>query len=110
MNSLQKMEHKPTADLITTMIKVHCLTIVTKNLGWYMLSGCLSNSAASELSSSLCASVKSLAPFADTVLEGFNLPPIPELYAPIARDYAKFNTQSDMDDVRAAGEIFKAKM
>ena len=39
-------------------------------------------------------------------IEAFGLIQIPEITAPLARDYIKFNSQRDMFDPKAAGPLF----
>jgi len=43
------------------------------------------------------------------VIEAFDVPKIPQIYPPIMRDYVKFNTQTDMDNVEAANGFFDFK-
>lgn len=40
------------------------------------------------------------------VLEAFGLINIPQIHAPIARDYVKFNSQKNMENLDAAGGLF----
>jgi hypothetical protein len=51
--------------------------------------------------------VKDVVPYMNDVVEGFDLPDIPQIYPPIARDYVTYNQQSDPENVEAAGEVFQ---
>jgi hypothetical protein len=42
----------------------------------------------------------------NNVLEAFGLIMNPNVHAPIARDYVKFNSQTDSDNFDAAGELY----
>jgi len=53
--------------------------------------------------------VKDLLPHVNDILDGFDVPNIPQIAPPIVRDYIKFNEQSDPDNVEAAGGFFDYK-
>lgn len=86
---------------------LHCLYLVKKNLGWYMTKGVIvKKEAANSIDVAFQKAVKDLVPHLNDIVEAFSVPKIPELNAPIVRDYVKFNTQSDMENVQAAGNFF----
>jgi hypothetical protein len=43
----------------------------------------------------------------NTALDGLGIPKVPELFGPIARDYEAFNAQTDNENFKAAGPLFK---
>lgn len=45
----------------------------------------------------------------NTILEGFGLIKAEQVHTPMARDFVKFNAQTNMDDFNAAGGIFDFK-
>ena len=107
MRVLSNCSHQQTKEALSKAIRLHCLQLVRKNLDWYMVNGVITKkSACLDLEDQFQRAVKDLAPFVNDFIEGFNIPKIPQIIGPIARDYVKFNTQNDMDNVDAAGNIF----
>jgi hypothetical protein len=73
-----------------------------------MMNGVINNKKAAEgIEIDFQLAVKDLVPYINDIIDGFDIPNISELYGPISRDYVKFNAQSDMDNVKAAGDIFR---
>ena len=94
-------------DALEKIIRLHSLTLVRQNLGWYRTNGVITKkSVAEDLERAYQQAVKDLNPYVNDIIEAFDYPKIPELHAPIARDYAKYNTQKNMDDVTAANGFF----
>ena len=91
---------------MTRGICLHCLFYVKENLGWYMMHGVVGTAAGLALDAEFQAAVKEFLPHVNDILEGFNVPNIPQLAPPIVRDYFKFNEQPDPDNVEAAGGFF----
>ena len=77
-----------------------------ENLGWYLANGIVSQKAAQAVDGDFQTAVKDFLPHVNDVLEGFNVPAIPQLAPPIVRDYVRFNEQPNPDNVEAAGGFF----
>ena len=69
----------------------------------------MSQTAARQVDLDFQAAVKCLVPHINDIVESFDYPRIPELGAPIARDYVQFNAQPDPENVNAAGGYFDFK-
>jgi len=92
--------------ILTKVVRLHCLTYVKENLGWYLMNGVINAKAAQGVDADYQQAVRDLLPHINEILEAFNFPNIPQLAPPIVRDYVKFNEQSDPDNVNAAGGFF----
>jgi hypothetical protein len=92
--------------ILTKVVRLHCLTYVKENLGWYLMSGVINAKAAQGVDADYQQAVRDLLPHINEILEAFNFPNIPQLAPPIVRDYVKFNEQSDPDNVNAADGFF----
>jgi acyl-CoA oxidase len=93
-------------ELLTKLVRLYCLHHVKENLGWYLMNGVISAPAAKDLEVEYQKAVKSLVPHLNEIMEAYNLPKVPQLGAPIARDYVQFNAQEDPENVNAAGDYF----
>jgi hypothetical protein len=82
------------------------MSIVKENLSWYLLNGVVSPKAAKDLELTYQRAIKDFLPNINDTIEGFGVPKIEQLSPPIARDYVKFNTQTDMENTQAAGPFF----
>ena len=82
------------------------ITYLNEHLSWYLANNLISRQAAKDLFSKQGAAVKSFAPHINDVLEAFGLIMNPAVHAPIARDYVKFNAQTDSDNFEAAGKLY----
>jgi acyl-CoA oxidase len=78
-------------EVLSKAIRLHCISHVKENLGWYLANGIVSAKAGLALDAEYQAAVKALVPHVNDILEGFNIPRIPQLAPPIIRDYVKFN-------------------
>lgn len=84
--------HAPTKEVLHKIIRLHCISLIKKDISFYLVNNLISSAAALDLESSYQSAVKGLVPHINDILEGFNLPQIPQLWGPIARDYQKFNS------------------
>ena len=92
--SLEKMAsctHTGVKDLLKEAIHLHCLSLVKKNLEWYLMNGVISAEAAEDLDATHQLAVKAFVPHMNTAVEGLGVFNISHLHAPIARDYVAFN-------------------
>lgn len=109
--NIAKCRNKETKDMLEKLLRLHCLALVRKDLGWYMVNGVIGSTKAAEgVETDFQTAVKEVVPYINDVLDGFDVPNIPQLYGPIARDYVKFNAQRDMENVEAAGQFLKGKL
>ena len=92
--------------ILTKVVRLHCLTYVKENLGWYLMNSVINAKAAQGVDADYQQAVRDLLPHINEILEAFNFPNIPQLAPPIVRDYVKFNEQSDPDNVNAADGFF----
>lgn len=106
MDKLSKLSNPKAKVVLALAIRLHCLSFVKDNLGWYLIQGVISQKAASSVESDFQQAVQDVLPHMNEFIEAFNLPKIPQLAPPIVRDYVKFNEQSDPDNVDAAGDLF----
>lgn len=102
----QECVHPGALRIMGHVIYLHMITLVKDNLAWYLENDLISKEAAKNLPNSWQKAVKDLMPHLNDCIEAFGVPDIPELNAPIARDYIKFNSQNDMDRITAAGDLF----
>lgn len=92
--------------ILTKLVRLHCLTYLKENLGWYLMQGVINPKAAQAVDGDFQQAVRDLLPHINEITEAFNYPNIPELAPPIIRDYVKFNEQNDPDNVKAADGFF----
>ena len=52
------------------------------------------------------AAIKAYSPYTNDAVEAMGNLKIPNIFAPIARDYVAFNNQDNLDNVKAAGDLF----
>ena len=64
---------------------------VVDNLSFYLLNGIVTKRAAKALLDGKDAAIKSFLPFLNAAVEGMGNLELPQVFAPIARDYVKFN-------------------
>ena len=98
--------HQGARRILEKTIYLHMITYLNDNMSWYLANGLISREAAKDLASKQSSAVKSFAPHMNDVLESFGLIMTPDVHAPIARDYVKFNSQTNMGDTGAAGKLF----
>ena len=60
------------------IIRLHCLFIVKKDLGWYYMNAVLKKKeVAQDIDKSFNQAVKDLLPYANDILDSFGLPLVP---------------------------------
>lgn len=85
---------------------LHMFTNILDNLGFYLSHDLISIGAAQKVHAQQQQAVKDLLPNINDCVEALGVFNIPELNAPISRDFIAFNDQKDMDDCKAAGKMF----
>jgi hypothetical protein len=98
--------HMGARNILEKTIYLHMITYLNENMGWYLSNGLVSRQAAKDLASKQGAAVKAFAPYINDVVEAFGLIKTPQLHGPVSRDYVKFNAQTDMNNLEAAGGLF----
>jgi hypothetical protein len=98
--------HQGARSILEKTIYLHMITYLNDNMSWYLANGLISRQAAKDLASKQGTAVKALAPHMNDVLGSFGIIMTPEIHSPIARDYVKFNSQTDMENLQAAGDLF----
>lgn len=106
LNAVSNCKHAGTKKLLESAVFLNALTLVKQEIAWYLTNGHVSVEAAAELAAVHDQAVKAFCPFLNTAVEGLGLPPIEQLYGPIARDYVAFNAQNDCENFDAAGKLF----
>jgi len=101
---LDQCKHAETKTLLERVIRLHCMLIVKRNSGWYQMHGVIKKQAVFNLDESYKSLVKEVAASTNEILEGFDMPGIPEIMPPIVRDYVAFNAQPNNEDMTAAGK------
>jgi len=81
---LGSVNHK----LMEKIVILYGLTLIEKDLSWYMMNNVISEKAASELNNVRSKYVKEIALNTTDIVDGFDINPV---YAPIAEDYLKYN-------------------
>lgn len=87
-------------------IRLHCLKIVKKDLGWYLTNGIISHEAAKAIDGDFDETVRIVATHANDWIAAFNLPQFDHLHAPINRDYVTYSGEPDFSKVEVAGKIW----
>ena len=64
-------------NILTKVVRLHCLLYVKENLGWYLLQGVINQKAAQALDADYQQAVRDLLPHVNEILEAFNMPNIP---------------------------------
>lgn len=109
-NAISAMEddcvHQGAKSILEKVIYLHMITLVNENLGWYLQNGVISTKAARDLAERQDQAVKDLMPHINDCVEALGVNKNANLHGPIARDYVKFNGQTNMNNFEAAGDIF----
>jgi hypothetical protein len=108
--AMNKMQNAKAKSVIEKTIYLHCVTRVKRDLGWYLMSGCVSEEAGLDLERAFEKAVKEFVPHMNTVVESMGVFTAKHLIAPIGRDYVKFNAQTDNENYEAAGDVFDFQM
>lgn len=106
LKAMNAMDNQKAREVVERTIFLHCVFLIKTNLGWYTLNGCVSAEAAQELDSVFEQAVKNFVPHMNTAVEALGSAPHKHLRGPIARDYVKFNAQTENENFDAAGENF----
>jgi hypothetical protein len=100
------VDHAGAKATLASVIHLHSLNLVRKNVAWYLINECISPEAAAALDDQNDAAVKAFVPHMNTALESLGLPDIEQLHSPIVRDFQAFNAQNDFENFDAAGPLF----
>ena len=76
------------------------------DLSYYVLNGFISKEAAQTMLDKKDKAIKNFSPYTNDAVEALGNLKIPNMFAPIARDYVRFNNQDNLDDLNAAGDLF----
>lgn len=104
--AMNRMDNPKAKSLVEKAIFLHSVTRVKKDLGWYMMNGCISAEAGQELNAVFERAVKDFLPHMNTALESLCVITHKHIMPPIARDYIAFNAQTNNENYDAAGELF----
>ena len=81
------VDHAGAKATLASVIHLHSLNLVRKNVAWYLINECISPEAAAALDDQNDAAVKAFVPHMNTALESLGLPDIEQLHSPIVRDF-----------------------
>lgn len=77
MNIYNSCKDPQTKDCLLKIIRLHCICVVKKNLGWYMTKGVIVNkSVVYDLEDHYQRAVQGLVTHINDIVEGFDLPKI----------------------------------
>jgi len=99
-------EHKGAKAVLEQCIFLHAVAHIKQTIDWFIVNGVVSLEAAHELDAVFQRAVKQILPLMNTIVESLGLPRVPQLFAPIARDYVAFNAQPENEKFEAAGNLF----
>jgi len=103
---LNKCEHPTAKEVLRAIVRLHSITVVKQNLGWYLTNGVISPEGAQELAGAWDMAVKDLTPHLNTIIDSWAILSHRNLLPPINRDYLGFMDQPDHKNYDAAGEAF----
>lgn len=92
IKNLEETKHAGTKQLVEKSILLHMMNIVKENIGWYVMNGVVSPTAAKNLDLEHDQCVKDYVPFMNTAIEGLGVFSHEHLIGPIARDYVAYNS------------------
>ena len=98
--------HAGAKEVLRASTRLHMITLVRENIGWYLLQGIVSPAAAADLDAQFEQAVKDYAPLMNTALDGLGIFENEKRVGPIVRDYVAFNSQPDAENYEAAGPLF----
>jgi len=101
--NLPKLKNKANLEIMTKVYLLFGAEIINRDLTFYILQGVLSQKALKSLTPIRHQLIKDIALQASDLLDCLNIPKH-ALYAPIAKDYVKYNASKNM------GEVIGAKM
>lgn len=108
MDDLAKLQRQDSKDMLAKAIRLHCLSYVRENLGWYMSNGVVSINAAKKIEGDYQNAIQQVLVNVNDWLDAFALPMHAHLHAPISRDYVTYSGTRDHANVAAAGKLFDA--
>lgn len=79
---------------------------IYENLSFYMVNKLISTEAARNIMDNKDKAVKDFLPYMNDAVEALGNLPIPDSFAPMARDYVSWNAQTNLDDISKAGPLF----
>ena len=82
------------------------ISLIEENLQFYLINNIIHKKAGEKIFQRRNEAVKELAPHMNDCVESLGVLNIQNIHAPIARDYIKFNAQTNLDDLTQAGPIF----
>jgi len=85
------------------VVILYSMTIVKKNLGWYLSNKALNTNTAKKLDDTMSKMVKKIAPYVDGLIDGFKLEG--RWYAPIAEDYLAYNAKPNYGELGALPKL-----
>lgn len=109
LEDLENSKNESLKALLERSIFLHMITLVRENLGWYLMQGCVSKAAATNLDAEFDRAVKNFLPHMNTAVEGLGVFNHTHLIGPIARDYVAFTAQDDAENMASAGPLFNFK-
>ena len=84
-----------------TVFRLFGADMIARDLGFYMMNGVVSKAAAENLTSTRHQLIKELASKAFDLMDCLNIPKH-ALYAPIAGDYVKYNSEPNFGEIHGA--------
>ena len=90
-------------------IRLHCLSLVRNQLGWYLKEGVISRQAAAEIEPEYQESIQKVLVNTNDWIEAFDIVPHKHLHTPIERDYVTYAGQNDPANLSAAGDLFDGR-
>jgi len=85
------------------VVILYGLTIVKKNLGWYLSNNAFSMKVGKQLDDTISKVVKQISPYVDGLVDGFKLEG--RWYAPIAEDYLSYNSKPNNGELGALPKL-----
>ena len=72
---MNNCSHNPTKQVIGKIIRLHCLTFVKQNLGFYLMNGIITKkSAIQDIDIQFSVAVKEIVPYINDILESYSFP------------------------------------
>lgn len=93
--------------MLAKILRLHMLDVLREDMGYYLTYDLISHALARNIVQECDNAVRDLVPHINDLIEIMGLPKIPEIYAPMTRDWSKFNEQTDWDDNVSPGAIFQ---
>lgn len=84
-------KHQGAKTILQKVLKLHMVDLLNKELGFYLTNGLISHKLGTAIQNSFADSVKELVPHINECIESFGINNIPEIHAPMARNWSNFN-------------------